>query len=250
MTLWTRLVRSDRSVSTFETTPDEITPEIPALCGAMGALPPSFVAVAPAPGARPGWCFANVDEAISKTGGVKVHGHLIWAAPGWLNAEFHAVLRRPGGELVDVTPKADGETRVVFAEDPRYTPDFDFFTRPGNRRVRTYLGRSAQDRARDHIYCYSTAELKMQEKRAAKSNLPLVEYVARRMPPDELERTIDAYLACADEADSLMVPGPSGMTCRHEGRLLELEIRKMALRERIQRAWSRRFAPNTPSHGI
>ena len=49
----------------------------------------------------------------------------------------------PSGKLVEHYPKPDGETRIVFAGDPTYPPDFDFTKRPNNRRWRSISQRIA-----------------------------------------------------------------------------------------------------------
>jgi hypothetical protein len=231
-----------RSLATFETTRAEIGPEIEAMCAAIGAGAPRFLPVRPAAGARPGWCFANVDAAIAGSGGYRVHGWLIWQSSVWLNAEFHSVLGLPDGGLLDVTPKYDKEPRIVFAPDGRYGPDFDFFRRPNNIRRRTYEARPVADRVADLIGSYPQPVLEAQRRRAAKSGLTLEKYMASRLPPDRLERTIDVFLAYAGEADSLMVPGPTGMTCTNDRRLMELEMRKLELSRRIEKEWAARAA--------
>jgi hypothetical protein len=231
-----------RSLVTFETTPARIGPEIEAMCAEIGAGAPCFLPVRPTAGARPGWCFANVDTAIAGSGGYRVPGWQIWQSRVWLNAEFHVVLGQPGGGLRDVTPKHDKETIGVFAPDDRYDPNFDFFARPNNVRRRTYEARPVADRVADLIGSYPQPVLEAQRRRAAKSGTTLEEYAASRIPPDHLERTIDAFLECAAEADSLMVPGPTGMTCRSDRRLMALEMRKLELSRRIEKEWAARPA--------
>lgn len=225
---------------TFETAPRTIGPAILAMSADMGTEMPVFVHVDPLPGARPGWCFENVDRVVARSGGRRAHGWLYWASPAWLNAEFHAIWQSPEGRLIDVTPKPDGEQAIVFAEDPAFPSDFDFFRRPNNRRRRTYAGRSVAERVADLVASYPDPVLGAQCRRAAKQGTTLEDYIASRLPPDRLERTIDAFLACADEAERLMVPGPTGMTCTDDRRLLALEIRKLELAERLEREWAAR----------
>lgn len=67
---------------------------------------------------RAAYCHLNVMHAVRTGGGERVFGWLVWELPGRLvDAEFHVVWRTPGGELVDLTPRADGEPEVLFVPD-------------------------------------------------------------------------------------------------------------------------------------
>lgn len=80
----------------------------------------SFVAVRPAVGAKPNQCFFNVEDQAKRSNGKMVCGWTIWEWPDiYIEAEFHSVLQMPSGELVDVTPKVDGESRILFVTDHR-----------------------------------------------------------------------------------------------------------------------------------
>lgn len=69
---------------------------------------------------KPKGCWDNVQAAIERRGGQAVTGWLIWEMPDvLLNAERYACWLSPDGELTDVTPKPDGETRIVFLSDPQ-----------------------------------------------------------------------------------------------------------------------------------
>jgi hypothetical protein len=104
-----------------ETTPPEISPQIVAAFLAQAGHQPVYVPVRPAAHAQLLACFPNVDRQVQLNGGQAVTGRLAWTDPEvrYLNFEAHAVWRTPAGDLVDVTPKADGEERVLFAPDPR-----------------------------------------------------------------------------------------------------------------------------------
>ena len=68
--------------------------------------------------AREGECYANVAQHVEQHGGERVTGWLIWEVRGvLLNAERHSCWCSPAGEMVDVTPKPDGEKRIVFQAD-------------------------------------------------------------------------------------------------------------------------------------
>lgn len=51
----------------------------------------------------------------------------------FLNAEFHAVWVLPDNELIDITSKPEGETRITFVSDESYRADFHHNKRPINR---------------------------------------------------------------------------------------------------------------------
>lgn len=101
------------------TTPKDILPAISELCRSItpGAKP-LFLEVNAQEGARFGECFANVQKMITKHGGGKQHGWLIWERPGiFVEAEFHCVWETNEGELFDVSPRQDGEEVVLFLPD-------------------------------------------------------------------------------------------------------------------------------------
>lgn len=75
-----------------------------------------------------GVCHANVDHAVRTNGGIRVPGWIVWEQPEFIEAEFHSVWQRHVfGELLDVTPRADGELVVTFLPSHR----FDVEPRPG-----------------------------------------------------------------------------------------------------------------------
>ena len=83
---------------------------------------PVYVDVRPAPGATPTDCFINADAYAREHGGSVLYGWQIWEWPDTLlEAEFHAVWRSPGGELVDVTPKVMGCSQILFLANPSAT---------------------------------------------------------------------------------------------------------------------------------
>lgn len=65
-----------------------------------------------------GRCHANVLHRVREAGGERVFGWLLWEQRGVIaEGEFHSVWRAPSGELVDITPRVDGERRVAFLPD-------------------------------------------------------------------------------------------------------------------------------------
>lgn len=87
---------------------------------------------------EPQSCFFNVWVQINFKGGGFQHGWLIAqdAANDFIEAQFHAVWVDPKGYYVDVTPRTDGQKRVMFI------PDFDRQIRlthsNGNPAIMTY----------------------------------------------------------------------------------------------------------------
>lgn len=65
-------------------------------------------------------CFPNVEAKSAREGGRMLCGWQLWEWPHvMVEAEFHAVWLSPEGEMVDITPKPHGETRILFVPDER-----------------------------------------------------------------------------------------------------------------------------------
>lgn len=92
-------------------TPRELTPAIRALCSELAAdSEPAYLDVSPAEGARDLDCFPVVEAHVRNVGGDVVYGWRIWELPWtYIGAEFHAVWRSPGGDLIDITPAPRNE---------------------------------------------------------------------------------------------------------------------------------------------
>lgn len=103
-----------------ETTPRRITSPIKRLCKKLVADGmPGFVPVLAAPSAKPNAAHENVEDTIQVNSGQHAPGWLIWEIRGvLLNAERYTCWRSPEGDLVDVSPKPDGEKRILFLEGP------------------------------------------------------------------------------------------------------------------------------------
>lgn len=87
---------------------------------------PRYVAVQPDDSAQMYNCFFNVKSLVETQGGEIVFGWCIWVWPkAFIEAEHHAIWRRPDGIEVDITPKEDGEKRVLFSESSRDSFDFE-----------------------------------------------------------------------------------------------------------------------------
>lgn len=106
----------------FVTTPSRITADVRRLCRRLGSVSePVFVDVSASRATSQedfDDCFHDVQREVEKSGGNIQYGWTIWEWPGiFIEAEFHAVWRRTDGELLDVTPKKDGEERILFVPD-------------------------------------------------------------------------------------------------------------------------------------
>ncbi len=107
----------------FIVMPSRITADVRRICRKIGGLEePRFVEVT-APSAFTAAelddCFEDVRRQVEQHGGSIQHGWTIWEWPGiFIEGEFHAVWRDPNGDLIDVTPKKDGEKQILFAPDP------------------------------------------------------------------------------------------------------------------------------------
>jgi hypothetical protein len=65
-----------------------------------------------------GHCHQNCEAEHKRTGAEIVFGWMVWEdeAASFIEAEFHSVIRR-GRHLKDITPRRDGEKRILFAPD-------------------------------------------------------------------------------------------------------------------------------------
>ena len=124
-----------RGVNT--TTPDKITGQVMRLCERiLPGAKPAYVPVHTHPECKPNECFLNVRAAVGISGGRIAYGWVIWIWPGVLvEAEHHAVWELPDGTLVDITPKAHDERRILFLRDDGAAFDFEGFRRRDNVRL-------------------------------------------------------------------------------------------------------------------
>ena len=99
---------------------ERITPPIKRLCRKLAADSlPRFVPVLAASNAKANAAHENVEDTIRVNGGVHAPGWLIWEMRGILvNAERYTCWRSPEGDLIDVSPKPDGEKRILFLQGP------------------------------------------------------------------------------------------------------------------------------------
>jgi hypothetical protein len=199
---------------------------------ALGVSNAEFVEVRPALGAELGMCQRNVTEHIKRKGGTLVHVWAIWANRLFLMGEFHAVWRSSAGNLVDVTPTAEGESRVLCAVAEDYADDFDFARRPANRAMRTIdpVDPAAVSRA---IEAMSPARRSYEEGRAARRGLDLASHVAAKLPLSELAAAVEALIKCCELRDRLAVPTSSGVYSTDPEAFMSLQSRIEKLHGRI-----------------
>lgn len=107
-------------------TPKKVSSEIYALCADLDIrhAKPVFVDVRPLPGAVQLDCFPTVIRHVETNGGSICHGWRFWGMPDiFVEAEFHAVWRRPDESLLDISPNQAGDDRVLFIPDPNRVYD-------------------------------------------------------------------------------------------------------------------------------
>lgn len=105
----------------LETTPTALTSKICEFCRSI--VPneqPIFVQVQPSEGSQRDECLANVARYAAQFGGSSVLGWCIRERPRVnLRADFYVVWKASNGEFLDVSPKPDGETQILFLHDPK-----------------------------------------------------------------------------------------------------------------------------------
>lgn len=107
-----------------------------------------FVPVCPDDESAEKDCFYSVAKRCERLGGNIVYGWNIWTWPSvWLKAEHHAVWRSPTGDLVDITPKANEVSEILFLPDASKPYDFD-----RNRRLPNIWKLFKRDQAIDALY--------------------------------------------------------------------------------------------------
>lgn len=102
------------------TTPKEVGKNVFRLREKLGlSTEPVFVPVRDTEGYKVADCFYNVPQKIAKDGGSIQYGWTVWEHSGRLiEGEFHAVWVDPNGAFLDITPKPDGESHILFFPDP------------------------------------------------------------------------------------------------------------------------------------
>ena len=159
-----------------------------------------------------GWCADGVLEKLNHDSGSIVFGWTIWEWPQvLLTAEFHAVWESPSYELLDITPKPQGETSIIFIPDRTYPENFDFKNRPRNRR-RSIVSRhyDMKEAAEKTIARMKRPQLRHLTRLAAAADKTVSEWVIEKdliEPP--LSDLVDKLIEKMNRRDELMdsIPG-------------------------------------------
>jgi hypothetical protein len=222
-----------------ETTPLAITAPINAFAAKLGQEPPRYVPVVKDAMGLYGWCNDGVSEKIKTDGGDIGFGWTIWEWPGiLLTSEFHAVWVSPMGELIDITPKPHGETRIVFVPDPSYPTDFDFDKRPRNKRQRLYEPSDPSTEIAAHIARMTLAQRAYEEKRAARAGVTLQQSLRNKRPPDPLLQVIDDFIRVCNEYEKELDAGERVATGHvlAAPKLQALLMEKLRLQKQLKRS--------------
>ena len=101
------------------TTPNKISQNILDFCAEIDPTNrPVFVSVRPVKDVRFNYCLTDVPPYSRKWGGNTLFGWIISECRNvLLEAEFHACWLNPENELIDITPKSDNETQILFLPD-------------------------------------------------------------------------------------------------------------------------------------
>jgi len=101
------------------TTPISINEDVIGFCNKINpSSKPFFVGVIPNDDAEYQECFKNVQKHIQEFGGKIQQGWTIWEIPQkFIEAEFHAILIDKNGKYIDISPKPDGEQKILFLKD-------------------------------------------------------------------------------------------------------------------------------------
>jgi hypothetical protein len=222
-----------------ETTPSAITPALVDFARSLGGEEAREIPVIDDPHGLYGWCSDGVAEKIKADGGEAAFGWTIWEWPrALLTAEFHCVWKSPQNELLDITPKPKGETSIVFVYDPSFPQDFDFDKRPRNPRVSIYTNAARLEKARLIATSLSGSKLAYEQRRATQANLPLDEWLLRKLPVDPIPEALDQLIAVCNEFeehfDTLGTSGP----VVPDGRFIELAKRRLAIQSRFKNLFS------------
>lgn len=101
-----------------EKMPVQISEEIERFCEEVApGQKPVYVPVKPEQNSEVSRCHVNVEHHVKALGGTPVYGWIIWQSPALLHAEFHCTWLSSNGKIFDITPKADGETQILFLPD-------------------------------------------------------------------------------------------------------------------------------------
>jgi hypothetical protein len=188
-----------------ETTPPVITDTIREFAKSLGDSAIVRVPVIADDFGLYGWCSDGVREKIKHDGGSIVFGWTIWEWPKvLLTAEFHAVWQSPSGKLLDITPKPQHETSILFVPDYERPQDFDFDKRPLNRR----RSLAPQNNPAEAVARMTPAQRSFERQRATKAGMSLSDWMAAK-PAYRLPALVDELIETCNRRDQLVdsIPG-------------------------------------------
>jgi hypothetical protein len=98
-------------------------------------------------------CFYNAARVAALDGGSVIYGWALYEWPGkFLEAQFHAVLRRSTGQLVDVSPSTGSNQQTLFLPDPHSPYE------PGRRRSSVQLSCSGDSEVRRYMKVFADVQ--------------------------------------------------------------------------------------------
>jgi hypothetical protein len=102
-------------------TPPRIDSDVDAFCKYVDCTEkPRYLNINPFHWCRVNCCDLNVKKAMKDYGGKAVYGFRLWSLPTmYIEADLHCVWENLDGNLVDITPSIDFETKVLFLPDPK-----------------------------------------------------------------------------------------------------------------------------------
>lgn len=214
-----------------ETTPTGLSGLIAEFAEKLGGGKPQFVPVINDEYGLYGWCSTGVAEKVKHNGGKILFGWTIWEWPNvLLTAEFHSLWSDQSGTLIDITPKPQGETSIVFVPDVSYPPNFDFDQRPTNRRMRIAQEPDYSLSANVEIANMRPSQVEYETKRAVKKGMSLVEWITQKQQRDPLPPLIDRFINVCNELDfHTDYLSPGGGTFSPDRKFIELSNQKITL---------------------
>jgi len=105
------------------TTPRWVHKYVLELASIIGVEPKAvWIPVQAAKGCVVNECFHNVPKVVAIKGGGIQYGWTVWQCANlYIEGEFHALWVSPQRDWIDITPKTDKETRILFIPDNRRT---------------------------------------------------------------------------------------------------------------------------------
>jgi len=116
------------------TTP--LSAQVQQLCARLSNVPSVFLPFSRLGHYRVQQCHANVFHRVRTYGGERVNGWSIWENSHYAEAMFHCVWQTMQGQLLDITPRLNGEATILFVPDSAtrlMRGPFGSFIQPANR---------------------------------------------------------------------------------------------------------------------